>query len=130
MSIINAIVHQNRRFRLDYCFIKSPRCESNALSSQPVEARSLEVVHAQNNMELTRYHSDVKFAQVSGKMMEYEGFSRGKLVQSLSVSITKQKYQEVTSSFSKSAVAPAAIGARRFDISLAPEEIIEMPREF
>ena len=62
-------------------------------------------------MELTRYYSDVKFAQVSGKMMEYvkfrvEGFSRGKLVQSHSISVTKQKYQQAASSFSKGEVSP------------------------
>ena len=64
-------------------------------------------------MELTRYYSDVKLAQVSGKMMEYvkfsgivEGFNRGKLVQSHSISVTKQKYKQAASSFSRGEVSP------------------------
>ena len=38
-----------------------------------------------------------------------EGFNRGKLVQSHSISVTKQKYEEVVSSFSKGEASPEEV---------------------
>ena len=38
-----------------------------------------------------------------------EGFSRGKLVQSHSISVIKQKYEEVVSSFSKGEASPEEV---------------------
>ena len=38
-----------------------------------------------------------------------EGFSRGKFVQSHSISVTKQKYEEVVSSFSKDEASPEEV---------------------
>ena len=50
VAIISTMVNQNLRFILDFCSGKGPKCESGAAASEPVKARSLEVVQAQNNI--------------------------------------------------------------------------------
>ena len=50
MAIISTIVNQNLRFTFNFCVLQNVRCESDADASEPVKARSLEVVQAQNNI--------------------------------------------------------------------------------